>query len=51
MMPEKMFEKEVRYQTIMNLCNQLLNRGILSKQEYDIAERRFREKYQPVFGV
>ena len=48
-MPEALFEKEMRYQTIMGICRQLFTKGILSPEEYKSAEKLFQEKYQPVF--
>ena len=51
MMPERLFEKELCYQTIMGICKRLVQQGVLSREEYDIAELKFREKYNPVFSL
>ena len=51
MMPESLFDSELRYQTIMQICRQLLGKGILSQDEYTQADSHFRTKYSPFFIV
>jgi len=49
-MPEKLFDSELRYQTIMQICRQLLGNGVLNQDEYMQAEMHFRRKYHPIFA-
>ena len=48
MKPER-FERELRYQTMVAICRQLLKNGALSQADFDEAERCLRAKYQPIF--
>jgi len=48
-MPEKLFDSELRYQTIMQICRQLLGNGVLNQEEYTQADMHFRKKYLPIF--
>ena len=48
MKPER-FERELRDQTMVAICRQLLKNGTLSQADFDEAERCLRAKYQPIF--
>ena len=44
-MTQKGFEKEIRYQAMLSICRAMLERGVISTDEFRSAERFLREKY------
>lgn len=48
-MKPELFERELRYQTMMAVCRSMRQRGVLSGEELVAVERFLREKYRPLF--
>lgn len=42
---------EIIYQMTMSAARQLLEKGLISEQEYKDFDTRMQQKYEPVFGV
>jgi hypothetical protein len=45
------FEREMRYQAMMAISQQMLNEGLLSADDFEKIDIYLREKYQPIFCV
>jgi len=45
------FEREMRYQAMMAISQQMLNEGILSADDFEKIDGYLREKYRPIFCV
>ena len=43
--------REAKYQTTMRLAKKMLSQGLITRKEYEEADRTFLEKYRPVFGT
>lgn len=41
------FERELRYRTVMAVIKSMLQRGLISRDEYDDFDRKMIEKYNP----
>ena len=50
-MREEQFEAEKDYQASLHLAKALLQRGLLTEEEYAIIDTKLREQYQPLFGT
>lgn len=48
-MTSDQFEREMRYQAMMAISQQMLNVGLLSADDLKQIEGYLREKYQPIF--
>ena len=50
-----MYEKQARqllqYRMAMSMARELVNRGIISEEEYAIIDTKMLEKYQPLLGT
>lgn len=42
---------EIIYQMTMSAARQMLEKGLITKQEYKDFDVKMQQKYQPVFGV
>lgn len=49
-MTKEQFRNERLYQTTMSKVKNLLNQGIISKEEYGQIDTIFRNKYHPILG-
>ena len=49
-MTKEQFRNERLYQTTMSRVKNLLNQGLISKEEYRQIDTNFREKYRPSLG-
>jgi len=43
------FERELRYRTVMAAIKTMLQRGLISHDEYDGFDRKMIEKYNPFY--
>ena len=50
-MTSDQFEREMRYQAMMAISQQMLNEGILSADDFEKIDGYLREKYRPIFCV
>ena len=50
-MSRELLEREADYQSSMLMFRSLLEKGILTSEEYDTAEQMMREKYKPIVGT
>lgn len=50
LMTKEAFRNERLYQTTMSKVKNLLNQGLISKEEYKQIDTIFREKYRPNLG-
>ncbi len=50
-MSRELLEREADYQSSMLMFRSLLEKGILTSEEYDTAEQIMREKYKPIVGT
>lgn len=50
-MSEEQFSSEKLYQATMSMAKNLLNKGIVSADEYKQIDTIFREKYKPSLGI
>ena len=50
-MSEEQFETEKDYQVSLHLAKTLLQRGLLTEEEYAIIDTKLQEKYRPLFGT
>jgi hypothetical protein len=49
-MTHEQFEREMRYRTVMAVARSMLNRGLISKEEYEDFDRKMIKKHDPFFG-
>lgn len=49
-MTNEQFEREMRYRTAMAVARNMLNRGLISKEEYEDFDHMMIEKHNPLFG-
>jgi hypothetical protein len=40
----------MRYRTVMAVARSMLNRGVISKEEYEDFDHKMIEKHNPLFG-
>ena len=50
-MSKEQFEAEKGYQASIHLAKMLLQKGLLTAEEYAIIDTKLREKYRPLFGT
>lgn len=50
-MSEDQFRNEKLYQTTMSLVRSMLEKGMISEEEYLEFDTMMQEKYQPIFGT
>lgn len=43
--------REGKYQATMCIAKKMLSHGLITRKEYEEADRMFLEKYRPVFGT
>lgn len=49
-MTNEQFKREMRYRTVMAVARSMLNRRLISKEEYDTFDSKMIDKYNPLFG-
>lgn len=47
---QRQFERESRYRVAMTVAKAMLSEGLISKEEYQVIDTIFIEKYRPLFG-
>jgi hypothetical protein len=50
-MSEDQFRSEMLYQTTMSLVRSMLEKGMISEEEYHEFDTIMQEKYHPIFGT
>jgi len=50
-MSEDQFRNEKLYQTTMSLARSMLEKGVISEEDYHEFDTIMLEKYQPIFGT
>jgi hypothetical protein len=50
LMTHEQFEREMRYRTAMAVARSMLNRGLISKEEYEDFDHKMIEKHNPFFS-
>ena len=50
LMTNEQFEREMRYRTVMAVAKSMLNRGLISKEEYEDFDHMMIEEYNPFFN-
>ncbi|WMJ87806.1 SHOCT domain-containing protein [Anaerocolumna sp. MB42-C2] len=50
-MSEDQLQNEMLYQTTMSLARTMLERGMISEEEYHEFDTIMLEKYRPIFGT
>lgn len=50
-MMEREGRKEIVYQMTMSAARQMLERGLISKEEYVQFDTKMRAKYRPIIGT
>lgn len=50
-MTEEQFEREKLYQASMNLFKSMLEKGLITKEQYAIIDTKMLEKYRPLLGT
>ena len=50
-MSHELVMKEAKYQSAMHMFRAMLEKGIITRENYAEAERLMREKYKPVVGT
>lgn len=43
------FKRESRYQTMLSIFQKMLQNGIISEDDFALAETEMRAKYNPIF--
>ena len=51
LMSHDLMMKEAKYQATMQMFREMLERGIITRENYAEAEQLMREKYKPVVGT
>ncbi len=49
-MSEEMFNAEKLYQATMTIAKSMLEKNLITAEEYSIIDTKMLEKYRPVFG-
>ena len=49
-MTSDVLERECRYETVMYQVKRMLRAGLITEQEFEEIEARFRAKYKPISG-
>lgn len=50
-MPHDLMMKEAKYQSAMQMFRRMMEKGIITRENYAEAEQLMREKYKPVIGT
>ncbi|MCH4033192.1 MAG: hypothetical protein LKE85_04145 [Lachnospiraceae bacterium] len=50
-MSKKDFERETDYMLSIQIAKNLLEKGLLTEEEYAVIDTKLIEKYQPKFGT
>lgn len=50
-MTEEQFECEKLYQASMNLFKSMLEKGLITEEQYAIIDTKMLEKYRPLLGT
>jgi hypothetical protein len=50
-MTEEQFEREKLYQASMNLFKSMLEKGLITEEQYAIIDTKMLEKYRPLLGT
>lgn len=50
-MNEEMFEAELLYESSLSIAKTLLEKGLLTEEEYRVIDTKLQEKYRPVIGT
>lgn len=50
-MSRELLKREAKYQASMLMFRSLLRKGVLTEDEYKLAEWMMREKYKPIVGI
>jgi hypothetical protein len=50
-MSEDQFRNELLYQTTMSIARSMLEKGVISEEDYHEFDTIMLEKYQPIFGT
>ncbi|MBP3722599.1 MAG: hypothetical protein J6I62_05050 [Selenomonadaceae bacterium] len=50
-MPRELLERELLYQSSMQMFRSLMDKNIITKADYTTAEKMMREKYNPKLGT
>ena len=50
-MNDEQFNRELRYQASMNFFTAMLEKGLISREQYDVIDTKMLEKYQPLLGT
>ncbi len=50
-MNEEQFEREKLYQASMNLFKAMLEKGLITEEQYAIIDTKMLEKYRPLLGT
>ena len=50
-MPHELLERELLYQSSMQMFRSLMDKNIINKADYITAEKMMREKYNPALGT
>lgn len=49
-MTNEQFSREMRYRTVMAVVRNMLERGLISKGEFDAFDQQMIVKHNPLFG-
>ena len=50
-MPRELLERELLYQSSMHMFRALMDKNIITKADYAVAEKMMCEKYNPLLGT
>ena len=50
-MSKEQMRREMLYQTTMSMVRQMLEKSLISKEEYDQIDTKMQEKYEPSLGT
>ena len=50
-MNEEQFRAEKAYQITMSFADDMLEKGIITRREYDDFDTKLLQKYKPIFGT
>ena len=50
-MNEEQFEREAAYRASMNFFKGMLDKGVITPEQYDVIDTKMLEKYRPLLGT
>ena len=50
-MNEEQFEREAAYRAAMNFFKCMLDKGVITPEQYDVIDTKMLEKYRPLLGT